>query len=259
MDVLLISSRSSGSEPHPSGVRALEMASSLASAGHAVRWICPEGSGKAGELAVPGNVEQIRVSSQAPPFHEVQGQLADLELERILCGEIRRRLPDIVHQVGFGGEASVMLPWIADRLGSHSIVTLVSREEFLCHKGVLVNERGDACQEWENPQRCVECCHTPSPGGLTARQAFLARWMRWFPALSRYPQVPDFEIRRDLLVGGLLPATLVLVASEDDAAMVSAMGVPRSSIELSPRSGDVEALLATHDLALGRAVKVARA
>lgn len=243
MDVVLVSGRARGSASHPSRARTRVLAAELAAAGHSVRWVRPAAG--AGPVEPVAGVELLPVDSQAPPFAAVAASAADFATERTLSLAIRRRLPDVVHVLGYGCVTSPQTAWVADRLGVPVVVSVEARE-LLCHRGTLVDESGADCVEWDDPARCTACCLAPFEGGLTARQAQRARswWWRLLPAWSPYPKPLDFENRSDVLVGGFLAAAVVLVASDVERDLVVRAGVQPRRVEvvgsLAPSAASLE-------------------
>lgn len=233
MRILLISGRGTNAEPHPSRAVARRLAAAFVARGHDVGWICPVDASEGFDPG-PGHGEVEAVITTCPPFRAVQARLADLPTERALCRAIRRRLPDVVHVLAFGGGSSALLPWIADRLGAPAVVT-VDQAESMCHRGTLVDAWGRTCEVHDDPERCRRCCTAPTPDGLSRRQALLARLLRPFPIIDPYPGRVDFENRLDLIVGGLVPAARVLVERDEHARELERLGLPRRRLTQPPR------------------------
>lgn len=129
MDVVLVSARSGGPSPHPSHRFVAELAADLALHGHAVRWVRPQLRGEP-ESEVAG-VTAIRAPTRRPSVRRVLARLADLPTERALSAALRASPADVVHVHGFGGAASYLTPWLADRLGVPAVVVADPVEEVL--------------------------------------------------------------------------------------------------------------------------------
>lgn len=243
MDILLVSGRSRGPEPHPSRELAAELARDLACLDHRVRWLCPVLRGGGPAVQLPPGASFRPVVSRPPRFRAVQNSTSDTPLDCALTEEIRRELPDVVHVLAFGGASSVGLPWIADRLGVPVVVS-TSAHELLCHRGTLINERGEDCTAWNQPERCVTCCMTAFGGGLTEREARRGRRLRFLGPWSPYPQALAFTSRLDLLVGALISATRVLVDDVDQLQHLVGAGVPARALRVVA-PGDVTAATLT--------------
>lgn len=238
MDVVLV-----GGRHGRAGVEdvAAATARELAAGGHAVRWIRPLPQPDLPAPELPDGVEPIPVTSALPPFRAVTARLADIPTERALSHAIRRRLPDVVHVLALGGGSSALTPWVAERLGAPSVVSMRA-VDLLCHRGTLVNERAEACDEWDVPERCAECCAVAFEGGLTAAQARWARRLSFLGAWSPYPGPVDFLNRFEVLLGGLLAAGLVLAGSETEAELLARAGVPAGRLRVVPAPATAEAL-----------------
>lgn len=210
-------------------------------AGHVVRWICPAAGVPARPESLPAEVDWLPVASTPPGFGAVQGRLADIPTEARMAGAIRDRLPGLVHVLEFGGDSSVNLPWIAERLGVPAVVN-VARAPALCHRGTLVDETGTACERWLDARRCTECCLTPFPGGLTPAQAWRARLRRRLPLPTPYPSDEKFLSRVELVWTGLQAANLILVPEAEDVAALTSLGLPAARIRVVPRPLDAASL-----------------
>ncbi len=196
MDILLVSGRGRGEEPHPSRERAASLTRELVRLGHSVRWLCPvrrgahasvdrAGVDNAGAECPEGAVFQP-VVTQARRFRAVEKGLADISTECALSREVRRQTPDVVHVLAHGGVSSTQLVWIADRLGA-PVVASVSATEVLCHRGTLVDQTGASCRVWDDPVRCARCCAHSFAGGLSAGEAAWASCLRVLGPWSPYP------------------------------------------------------------------------
>ncbi len=249
MDVVLVSGRARGDGLHPSRARAAALARGLAAAGHRVRWLCPV-PGPAQRPTAADGIEVLAVPSRGPSFRAVQPGLTDFATEQALSLELRRRLPDAVHALAYGGASSAQVPWVCERLGVRAVVSLEARE-LLCHRGTLIDETGAACAAWDRPERCAECCAVPFAGGLTPAQARRAAALRWLSAWSPYPQAIDFHNRADVLIGGLTSAAFVLVASDDEREWLARAGVSAPVLVL-PREPDPAELVRLYERARAR-------
>jgi len=246
MDILLVSGRSRGAEPHPSRELAAELARDLAHLDHRVRWLCPVLRGGGPAVQLPPGASFRPVVSRPAPFRAVQKSTSDVPLDCALTEEIRRELPDVVHVLAFGGSISAGLPWIAERLGVPVVVSADARE-LLCHRGTLINERGEDCTAWNEPERCVTCCMTAFAGGLTPREARRGHRLRFLGPWSPYPQAFAFASRLDVLVGALIPATRVLVADEEQRQHLASVGVPARALRvLASSEVSAESLVALY-------------
>ncbi len=244
VDIILVSGRARGDEPHPSRVEADRMARELALAGHRVRWLCPvrrNGGGPAVHL--PEAATFIPVVSRVAPSRGVEKRIVDNPTDRALAQEIRRRLPDVVHVLAFGGVHSAITVWLADRLGAPTVATVDPRE-VLCHRGTLVNERGEACSEWNLPERCAACCTSPGGDGLDPNDGRWGRRLRFLGRWSPYPNSIDFENRLDTVIGGLLPANTILVHDETEREQLIAAGLLARGIRVV--ADDIEQVAAIY-------------
>jgi len=231
MDVLLVSGRSSGGQADATRDRAAEVTRSLVEDGHQVRWLCPV-SDEQGDPDLPTGAALRQIVTQAPEFRRVLERTGDVATDSALTEEIRRRLPDIVHVLAFGGASSSVVPWIANRLGV-AVVASVDARELLCHRGTLIDDRGQACDAWADASRCTACCLTPFAEGLTEREARRGRRLSFLGSWSPYPQPHSYERRLSLLVGGLLPASLVIVRGEPHRDLLERAGVPRDKLRVA--------------------------
>jgi hypothetical protein len=244
MDVLLVSGSSRTRSAHRTVAWAGELGEALTAAGHRVRWLCPwhaVGGGPA--IATP--VEPIVVARRPPTFRAVFRHLSHSALEQRFTAELRHTPPDLVHVLAFGGTLPAALPWIAQRLGVPCLVS-VQIEEALCHRGTLVDERGKACDAWDDPVRCARCCTTVWKHGLGPAAAFLARCCRPLGGLSPFPNRLAFVNRLDVVVHSLSCANRVLVEDEAGPALLARAGVPARLVRRSPSPTDAEAWLATY-------------
>lgn len=211
------------------------LAMDLAGRGCAVRWVHPaeaegEDTGKA--VAMDGLVG-LCVATVVPGFRRVEARLNDPPLEQTLTRSVRSELPDVVHALGYGAGTSINVAWLADRLGVASVVT-VKPKEGLCHRGTLINERGERCSEWHRPKRCVECCLTPYEGGLGTFAAACGRLLARLHWISPFPQDIEFENRLELVLAGLMAAERVLVTTVEDARLLAEAGVKGAMVLADP-------------------------
>lgn len=144
------------------------------------------------------------------PLHRVTLGMLDLPLETALTKELRARPAAAVVHVGVGARGSGNLLWIADRMGSAPFA-VVRASEVVCQRGDLVDDRGQPCDRFDDPQRCRNCCGGP-----------------WW----RRARGSDFENRRELLVAGLQAARGVFVRDARDAALLADLGVPGRSLQV---------------------------
>jgi hypothetical protein len=171
----------------------------------------------------------------------VRSRLDDLPIERVLTVAVREELPDVVHALAYGAGASLNLPWLAERLGVPCVVTLRTKEAF-CHRGTLINESGEDCNAWNQPERCAQCCLTPTPDGLGPVAAACGRLLARLQWISPYPQDLDFLNRLELVVGGLASAQRMLVAEPSDSELLEQAGVKVPTVCLEDPY-DAEALV----------------
>lgn len=239
MDVILVSGRRAPDEPpHPSRERAVALSRALVDAGHVVRWLCPV-AGPDDLVEPPDGVGLHTIETRPPPFADVQNRVADPFTECELGLMMRARLPDAVHQLSLGGQSSLLLSWIIERLGSSCVVD-VELDELLCHRGTLIDEQDQPCSTWDQPDRCVECTTSPWQFGLTEREARRARGWPWrwrrLAAWSPYPKPFDFINRLDMAVGACLSARAVVVGEPAAVEPLRALGVPSEAIEVRARA-----------------------
>lgn len=220
----------------------------LAGCGCAVRWFYPTEDGDPVE-AMDG-VTMLPVSTVVPPFRSVEARLNDPALEMVLSRSVRADLPDVVHALAYGAGTSINVTWLADRLGVPSVVTTTAKEA-LCHRGTLINERGENCGEWQRPKRCAECCLTATAGGLGTVAAVCGRMLARLRWISPFPQDLDFENRLELVIGGLMAARKVVVRTNEDARSLEEAGVRHLALLEDPH--DAGALLDVYQsLQMGR-------
>lgn len=208
--------------------------------GHGVRWLCPVHNGES-PPEHPDGVGLITAPSDVAPFAAITGCSYDGTTDTALTYEIRRQLPDVVHLLAFGGFSSPLGVWIADRMGAPTVISVDTRE-LLCHRGTLVNERGEACEDWGAPSRCLECCTAPFEGGLSPARARMARGLRWLGPWSPYPKEYEFQNRLDQFVGGLAWATAITVRDEEERARLVAAGAPPRNIRVVEDAADATAM-----------------
>ena len=232
MNLILVSGRYP--EPAPYHTVDSAIARELADADCAVRWIVPNG-----ESTLTQPVEGVRITAVAsaiPPFGRVQERLLDGPTEAVLTREIRREMPDLVHLLDYGGCSSVNASWSADRMGARNLVS-VRVLPTLCHRGDLMHGKGSDCEDWENPNRCAECCLIPSPRGLGVLGSGLGRILGLvrFP-VNPYPTPLDFTNRTELLLGGLQFASKVAVQTDEERDLVASLGIRPERLEVVPNS-----------------------
>ncbi len=189
----------------------------MAEAGHDVRWLAPVVDG----ADVPNRTAAEVLRVDVAPLHRVADAVLHDELERELANELRARSADVVLHVGLGARGSANLLWLADRMGSRAMA-VVRAAEVVCHRGDLVDERGESCTTLDDAARCRRCCSA----GL--RRAGLA----------------DMATRLDLLVCCLQVSSAVLVESGSQAALLEQVGVPRRLLHVAPPDEVVAAVLA---------------
>ncbi len=229
------------------------LAGGLVERGCAVRWIFPAGEDDNHAGGADG-VRLLPVHTRLPGFRSVQARLDDLPLEKVLTSAVREDLPDVVHALAYGAGASANVPWLAERMGVPCAVTL-SAPEALCHRGTLINERGQSCSEWDRPQRCAQCCLTPFPGGLGPMAAAWGKLMARLRWISPFPQDIDFQNRLELVLGGLASAQRLLVTAAADVELLKKAGV-RLPTECLEDSHDAAALVGVYQELCGRGVMV---
>jgi len=94
-----------------------------------------------------------------------------------------------------------------------SVAFAVARaSEVVCQRGDLVDWTGQACTDYQDPDRCRRCC--------------TASWLR-------RPRAGEFRDRLDLLVTGLQVCTAVFVRSEAEGAMLERVGVLRRAVQVT--------------------------
>ena len=202
-----------------------------------MRWLFPDGPHHngvpPGTEASAAGVELLPVRSSAPGFRRVQSRLTDCASELVLTKAVRDELPDVVHVLAFGGATSSDLAWLAERLGAPSVISLAAKSSF-CHRGTLVNERGEDCVEWDRPERCAVCCLAPFPGGLGSVAAACGRLLARLHVLSPFPNRIDFENRFETVIGGLQAARRLIVAGPADTEILDRAGVRVPTVCLPP-------------------------
>jgi hypothetical protein len=180
VDILLVSGRGAGGEPHPSVALAERLAGELTARGDAVR--------------------HLRSRSGVPVPKGIQARLGDPELEIALTKALRGVPPPLVHVLAFGGTSSTQTAWIAARLGATTVVSLDAKVA-ACERGTLIHASGAPCSIVDDAARCVACCGLP-------RRALV-----------------ELENRFELVLGGLQPANLVLVATEEERSLLLGLGL----------------------------------
>ncbi len=201
------------------------LASDLVSRGHSVEWLAlltPDGAAP----TAPADVELVIHRAKVAPYRDVLNRIFELGAEALLTERTRAAPPSVVHFLGFGGVTSVHLPWITDRLGVPTVVS-VDAAEALCHRGTLVDETGSDCDAFDDPARCTECCLVAGPDGLTGGQARIGRLLRGLGDLSPYPNRTAFENRLDSTVGSLYFAHAVVVADGTTRERLQRLGVSK--------------------------------
>lgn len=242
MEVCLLSRRG-GAGGHWSQHLARTAAESLASAGHAVRWLCAL-TADAALPVVPAGVELVPVRGRVRPFRQVHARLSDVALDVALARTLRARPADIVHDLGFGAPGSAGALWLAERMGATCMAT-VRAAEVLCHRQTLVDERNRDCRAFADPGRCTACCLTAGSSALSPAGAAAGRALRWLGGRSPLPNPHAFTTRLDVVIAGLGSARLVMVQDAAEAELLTEAGIQERAL----RSGDLEA---AHGAALAR-------
>jgi hypothetical protein len=230
VDIILISSRGYGDIPHWSYALAARAAVELAAAGNDVRWLGAVAPGAAPLAPVEG-VETVTVHRARVGFRQVRAGPADRLMEVRVAQELRRRPADVVHVVGFGAGTSDVLLWLAERMGASPVVTLRA-SELLCHRRTLVDEQDRQCRAWADVKRCVECCLTPTGGGLSPGGARLGRLFQLLGPWSPYPNQHAFRSRLETHLAGVASAEHILVGSEADRKLMELAGIPNPTTVL---------------------------
>jgi hypothetical protein len=225
---LIVSSPGYGVTPHWSHAFAGQLAQALRADGAEVRWLAFVGTGQGQALPHPRGVDCTVLERDVPPLHRVGPGFEHTGVELAVTQALRATFTDAMVQVGSGARTSVHLCWIADRLGTRPFA-VVRAAEVVCQRGDLVHRSGEPCREFQDAERCRECCA-------------LSRWRR--------PHAVSFSNRWDLLASGLATAS-VFVASDGEREMLEIAGVPARAVEVAPP----DALVA----AAARAVLAARA
>ena len=239
LDLILVSGRHFDVEQRRKALaRDRRLAVDLAERGCVVRWLYPEGDG---HDEVADGVSLLPVRTVVPGFRSVEARLNDPPLEQTLNRSVRADLPDVVHALAYGAGTSTNVPWLADRLGVPSVVTLEGKE-MLCHRGTLINERGENCSEWNRAERCAECCLTPFAGGLGPAAAACGRLLARLRWISPFPQDIDFQNRLELVTAGLMIAQRVVVTRIEDVGLLQQAGV-KGPVECLQDACDVGALM----------------
>jgi hypothetical protein len=203
-------------------------------------------------VRLPNGCAFLPVVSAVPRFRAVQQRVTDVRTDQLVSREIRERLPDVVHVLAYGGISGVGPVWLADRLGARAVVD-VAAEDLLCHRGTLVDERGQSCAAWRDPLRCLQCCTAPFEGGLTRGEARRARWLRVLGAWSPFPRAVHFRNRLDALLAGLQPAALVLVEDYRQRDLLAQAGLAVGKLRIQPRPYRLPAIAeAYHEVAQRR-------
>ena len=236
MDVVLISARGAGPEPHWSRRVVAATAAALAARGDHVRWLCPLRAHEAAPAAPAPAVVVMPVAGRVAPFRSVTGRSTDPALDVALARALRPRPADVVVHVGFGAPGSVIALWLADRMGSR-VAAVVRAAEVLCHRGTLIDERGQSCRSFADAARCTACCSTAGPGALSAAGARCARLLRPLGALSPFPSPVRFQNRADLAFASLQLVEPVLVATASDRELLVSAGLDARSIEIAGPDG----------------------
>ena len=170
------------------------------------------------ELAQRGHRgTHLRAGGAAPDARQVQARLADPELEIALAKALRTRLPSVVHVLAFAGASSAQTAWLASRMGA-AVVVSACPKAVLCQRGTLVDANGEVCFVHDDARRCAWCCALPARAVL------------------------ELENRRDLVLGGLAPADLVLVRDAAERDLLVAAGLPEKQVRVVPEP-DVDVLL----------------
>ncbi|GAB4143726.1 MAG: hypothetical protein Fur0037_11400 [Planctomycetota bacterium] len=201
MDVLLVSQRGSAG-PHWSERFALAAARALIAAGARVRWLRAVERGEPRRIEPLDGADVEEVPGRSAPFRSVMGRISDPAVEEALTRMLRPRPADIVHHFGLGAPGSAIVTWIADRMGSLAVATVMARE-LLCHRQTLRDGDGADCRSTSDPDRCAACCIRSDSFALTPAQSLAARMLRRVGGLSPFPSANAFRSRADLLLGGL--------------------------------------------------------
>lgn len=229
MKLLLVSGRYGEDEVKLAADAAL--ASALAGQGCAVRWLFPQRPGA--HMPVAPGVRAEPVSSLAPPPTRVDDRLLDAALETRAAELCVEDLPDIVHQLDFGGSSSANMPWVAARLGATSLVSL-DPGRTLCQRGDLVHSSGRSCDEWLDPARCWACTlGVRGDGDLPPLSRGLA-WLLGGVPFAPWPGPDAFLNRVELLQGGLQAARRLLVRRAEHVEMLASIGLRRDHFEVVP-------------------------
>ncbi len=181
----------------------------------------------------PEGVRLLALESPLPPFSNITARLGDLATERVLSRELRSDPPDILHLHGFGNTGSTSIPWLAGRLGVPSLVSLDFAEAF-CHRGDLIDYEGRSCERVDEPARCLQCCLSSFPGGLSPLQSRMAKALRGLGGLSPYPNLVSCMNRLDLVLGGLGAASLLILENAAVLQRLSELGIAARSLRISP-------------------------
>jgi hypothetical protein len=224
MDILLISARGAGAEPHWSRAVAADTAAALVAAGHRVRWLCAATATEP-QPPAPAGVETTLVRGRRPAFRRVQRRFSDWRADVALARLLRPDPADVVLHIGFGAPGSVTTLWLADRMGAR-VLAVVNARELLCHRGTLIDAQGAECRKFDDAARCAACCAVPTGGGLTATQARLARLLRPLGGLSPFPSRVQFLNRYELALASLQLAAAVVVAEPWERDMLWSAGLP---------------------------------
>lgn len=234
--LILVSGRFAS--PDVPRARDAAFAHALAGRGCDVRWVVPQAStATASELPAGSKVCALPVVSQAPRFAAVQSRLLDPLSEKVLMQAIRGQMPDLVHVLDYGGCTSVNLSWVTSRLGVGCVVS-VPADSTVCHRGDLRYRGAEDCDRFGDPERCSACSLAPATGGLSTWQSVLGRTLGALRLpFNPYPLPPNFENRRELLMGGLKCADRVIVTGETERHRVSTLGLHDEVFEVLPPIG----------------------
>jgi hypothetical protein len=224
MDLILISARGEGREPHWSQAIAGAVATATAATGARVRWLCPVALDQPAPAAIDG-VDVVLLRGRRPPFRRVIARVNDRAVDIALAHALRPLSRAVVAHIGFGAPGSVTTLWLADRMGAN-VLSAVRASEVLCHRGTLVDWTGAPCAEFLDPGRCARCACNAWPSGLSPLQARLARWLRPLGDRMPFPNATAFRSRADMVLSSLQIGTVaVATTAERDLLVAAGIGV----------------------------------
>lgn len=209
---------------HWSHAAAADLARVLLVSGAHVEWFRVAHDGD--DLPPPPPGTQMHAFAVRPfPLHRVAAANDAMPVEIALNRSLRAHHANVVVHLGAGARGSPNIAWIANRMGSvaHAIVRAT---EVVCHRGTLVDADNRPCTIADDAERCRSCC---SRSWLQRARAF------------------DFVDRLDLLVGSLVLAAGVFVASAAEAERLAGVGVPRTSLVTTHDVQEIAARIAGRD------------